>query len=129
MAIQNLLLCTILSLKGAQKAPGPETQSIPFEADIVKIAGEKKHHHLTSQKSQINLTEKQKQHMPKKNSSNRLKQSKKPIKEWEKRIAKCHWRQLGGMGKAEEHNNTSRTEEFQFRAALPLQIFGLCLCL
>lgn len=33
------------------------------------------------------------------------------------------------MGKAEEHNNTSRTEAFQFTAAPPLQIFGLSLCL
>lgn len=41
MAIQKLLLCTILSLKGAEKAPGAETQRISFEADIVKIAGEK----------------------------------------------------------------------------------------
>lgn len=41
MATLKLLLCTILTLKGAEKAPGTETQSISFEADVVKIAGEK----------------------------------------------------------------------------------------
>lgn len=41
MAIQKLLMCRILSLKGAEKAPDTETQSISFEADTVQIAGEK----------------------------------------------------------------------------------------
>lgn len=41
MATQKLLICTILSLKGAEKAPGTETQRISFEAGVVKIAGEK----------------------------------------------------------------------------------------
>lgn len=33
MVIQKLLICTILSLKGAEKAPNTETQIISFESD------------------------------------------------------------------------------------------------
>lgn len=122
MAIQKLLMCRILSLKGAEKAPVTETQSISFEADTVQIAGEK-----TAVSYQPKQSDKPNQGAKTTHAKNKIQTIQKTNQRLEKRIAKCHWRQLGGMGKAEEHNNMSRTEAFS--SLRPLHCKSLvCLC-
>lgn len=126
MAIQKLLMCRILSLKGAEKAPVTETQSVSFEADTVQIAGEKpavsyqpKQSDKPNQGAKTTHAKNKIQIIP---SNNPKKQSKAG-----KKNCKVSLETVGGMGKAEEHNNTSRTEAFSSLRLLHCKSL-VCLC-
>lgn len=111
MVIQKLLICTILSFKGPEKASNTETWITSFyqtTTDILKIA-EKKQQRLKSQKrivnNRLNKMSENNTCPPQKKNKNKhqIQQinstSKQKTHTKEKRVKKCHWRQFWGLVK------------------------------